>query len=180
MTFHPNKLPFKGVLTQLGVPSDKAPSGARGHRVILTEEAAREALPGLIGMAVDYKAGWDGHDSRQKVGIITDAEIKKSEIRIAGYLFSRDFPEVENRAAADYHSKNLGMSYELADAHVADMRKDIWTLTRVFFIGAAILLREKAAYNATSFSLVRAPLGMRIAAEFEGLKLQAVVDEQYQ
>jgi hypothetical protein len=72
---HPNRLPFEGVLTLLDVASDKAPSGARGHRVVLTREAAEAALPSLLGMAVDYKAGWDGHDARQKCGIITSAEV---------------------------------------------------------------------------------------------------------
>ena len=43
------------------------------------------------------------------------------------------------------------MSYELADAHVADMRASVWTLTRATFTGAAILLKEKAAYRGTSF-----------------------------
>ena len=37
---HPNRLPFEGCLTLVDLPSDKAPSGARGHRVVLTREAA--------------------------------------------------------------------------------------------------------------------------------------------
>jgi hypothetical protein len=49
----------------------------------------------------------------------------------------------------------MGMSYELADAHVADMHAQLWTLTRATFTGAAILLRDKAAYRATSFRLCR-------------------------
>jgi hypothetical protein len=47
----------------------------------------------------------------------------------------------------------MGMSYELADAHVADMAASVWTLTRATFTGAAILLRDKAAYRDTAFSL---------------------------
>ena len=61
---HPNKLPFEGCLTLVDVASDRAPSGARGHRVVLTRAAAETALPSLLGMAVDYKSGWDGHDAR--------------------------------------------------------------------------------------------------------------------
>ena len=30
---HPNRMPFEGVLTLVDVASDRAPSGARGHRV---------------------------------------------------------------------------------------------------------------------------------------------------
>lgn len=148
---HPNRLPFEGVLTLVNTPSDKAPNGARGHRVILTREAAEAALPSLLGMAVDYKAGWDGHDARQKCGIITAAQIEGNAITVAGYLYARDYPEMEEKIQAS--STEMGMSYELADAHVADMRSSVWTLTRATFTGAAILLRDKAAYRRTSFRL---------------------------
>ena len=152
---HPNRLPFEGVLTLVDVPSDKAPSGSRGHRVVLTREAAEMALPSLLGMAVDYKAGWDGHDARQKCGIITAAEIDENKVTVAGYLFAKDFPEMERKIQEGGEAGLMGMSYELADAHVADMRASIWTLTRATFTGAAILLREKAAYRGTSFRVKR-------------------------
>lgn len=155
---HPNRLPFEGCLTLVDVPSDKAPSGARGHRVVLTRAAAEAALPSLMGMAVDYKAGWDGHDARQKCGIITRAELQEKRLMVEGYLFARDFPEIEAKVGRDLHaevSRSMGMSYELADAHVADMHAQIWTLTRATFTGAAILLREKAAYRETSFRVGR-------------------------
>ena len=149
---HPNRLPFEGVLTLVDVPSDKAPSGSRGHRVVLTRSAAEAALPSLLGMAVGYKAGWDGHDARQKCGIITAAELDGRELSVKGYLFARDFPEVDTDLG---HDGAMGMSYELADAHVEDMRAPVWTLTRATFTGAAILLREKAAYRETSFRVRR-------------------------
>ena len=157
---HPNRLPFEGCLTLVDVPSDKAPSGARGHRVVLTRAAAEAALPSLLGMAVDYKAGWDGHDARQKCGIITSASLDGQKLMVEGYLFARDFPEIEQKVLGETEEKPeatklMGMSYELADAHVADMRASVWTLTRATFTGAAILLRDKAAYRATSFRVRR-------------------------
>ena len=164
---HPNRLPFEGCLTLVDVPSDKAPSGARGHRVVLTREAAETALPSLLGMAVDYKAGWDGHDARQKCGIITSAHLEEGKLLVGGFLFARDFPEMEAKvggvaAGADCA---MGMSYELADAHVADMRDAVWRLTRATFTGAAILLRDKAAYRATSFRVnLKAVSGLGRAA----------------
>ena len=145
---HPNRVPFEGILTYVDVPSDRAPSGARGRRVVLTRAAADQAL----GMAVDFCPGWDGHDARRKCGIITDAEIEGARIRVAGYLFGRDFPEVE-RHLRTTPAEQMGMSYELADAHVEDMRATVWRLTRVTFTGAAILLRDKAAYGQTAFKL---------------------------
>jgi hypothetical protein len=153
---HPNRLPFEGCLTLVDVPSDKAPSGARGHRVVLTRTAAEAALPSLLGMAVDYKAGWDGHDARQKCGIITAAHLKGRKLLVSGYLFARDFPEMEAKiGGGNTEAGEMGMSYELADAHVADMKASVWTLTRATFTGAAILLRDKAAYRGTSFRLGR-------------------------
>ena len=153
---HPNRLPFEGCLTMVDVPSDQAPSGARGHRVVLTHTAAEAALPSLLGMAVDYKAGWDGHDARQKCGIITGAHLEGRKLLVKGYLFAKDYPEMEAKiGGAVTAAGEMGMSYELADAHVADMRAPVWTLTRATFTGAAILLRDKAAYRGTSFRLRR-------------------------
>jgi len=152
VTDHPNRAPFTGVLTRVDEPSTKAPSGARGHRVILTRAAALAALPSLLGMAVDYAPSWDGHDARRKCGIITQADVEGPELQVAGYLFAKDFPEVERQMRQGLPG-SMGMSWELADAHVEDMRAEIWTLTRATFTGAAILLREKAAYRHTSFEL---------------------------
>ena len=149
---HPNRVDFEGVLTVVNTPSDKAPAGARGHRVILTREAAEKALPSLLGMAVDYRPGWDGHDAKRKIGLITEANVAGKQLVVRGYLYARDFPEVA-AAIATKARDSMGMSYELADARVEDIRADIWKLTRVTFTGAAILLREKAAYRDTSFRM---------------------------
>lgn len=153
---HPNRARFTGVLTRVDEPSDKPPSGARGHRVILTRAAALAALPSLLGMAVDFVPSWDGHDARRKCGIITEADVEGGRLRVAGYLYAKDFPEVE-RQVRESAPGAMGMSWELADAHVADMRAEVWTLTRATFTGAAILLREKAAYRNTSFELAAQP-----------------------
>ena len=149
---HPNRVPFEGVLTIVDAPSDKAPSGARGHKVILTRGAVEAALPSLLGMAVDYRPGWDGHDARRKIGVLTEATLRGSKLAVGGYLYARDFPDVA-KAIQEHAPESLGMSYEIADARVENVRAEIWKLTRVTFTGAAILLREKAAYRATSFRM---------------------------
>ena len=153
---HPNRIPFEGVLTLVNTPSDKPPAGARGHRVLLTREAAERAIPSLLGMAVDYRPGWDGHDSRCKIGLLTEATVAGNHLNVRGYLYARDFPDVA-KAIQAHAPHALGMSYEIADAKVEDMRADIWKLTRVTFTGAAVLLRDKAAYRATGFSMASWP-----------------------
>jgi hypothetical protein len=149
---HPNRVPFEGVLTLVNSASDKSPAGARGHRVILTREAAESALPSLLGMAVDYRPGWDGHDARRKIGLLTEANLVGQRLMVRGYLYARDFPDVAAEISAS-KTNALGMSYELADVRAEDMRAEVWKLTRVTFTGAAILLRDKAAYRATSFRM---------------------------
>ncbi len=150
---HPNRVPFSGVLTLLDAPSDRAPAGAAGHRVVLPSRVAEAALPSLLGMAVDYAPGLRGHDVRRKIGVITSAETRGRRLEISGYLFGKDFPEVvrELRAMRD----RLGMSYEVTSVRVADPSAEIWVLEHVVFTGAAILERDAAAYQTTSLAASR-------------------------
>ncbi len=282
---HPNRAPFRGVLTFVDVASDRAPAGAQGHRVLLTRAAAERALPSLLGMGLDYAPTLDRHDSRRKVGVITSAEISPpltahacfestrnpftcasgrspalghggfnreesaraagagmcsprrepwasgedqqvpegrqrfspatfrmatparsdkpalsvavhvrpasaaearifgasaiaghltsarqmpdshdratSRVEVAGYIFARDFPELmrELRAqssrvdAGDFARGGLGMSYEIADAQIDDIRTAVWTVSDFVFTGAAVLRRDKAAYQGTWIEL---------------------------
>ena len=119
---------------------------------MLTREAAEKALPSLLGMAVDYKPSWDGHDARRKIGLLTEADLVGEKLMVKGYLYARDFPDVQ-KAMQAHAPGAMGMSYEIADARVEDMRATVWKLTRATFTGAAILLRDKAAYRGTSFRL---------------------------
>jgi hypothetical protein len=150
-TFHPNRRGFTGILTQVDTVSRMAISGSRGHKVILTRGAVEEDLHTLIGMAVDYKSGWEGHNARQKVGVITAAKLKGKDLVIEGFLYVKDYPEIVKELS---DPKNpMGMSYELADAHVEDLRATVWKVTKVAFTGAAILYQNRAAYSGTKFEL---------------------------
>lgn len=253
---HPNREAFCGVLTLVDVPSQRSPSGARGHQVVLTRAAAEAALPSLLGMALDYALSYDRHDVQRKVGVITQAEVVGHTLEIGGYLFARDFPEVVKKIAGsgrrerpakaaslllpktvragtvhaekifgavdvsggvhcraalgpngqecpfphDQESAHcsglttlakrllhltialrggsrkreeedefvqralpaeslqaedagLGMSYEVTGVELVNARARVWTLTKVIFTGAAILRRDKAAYQDTWIEL---------------------------
>jgi len=216
---HPNRAGFRGVLTVVDVPSQRAPSGSKGHRVVLTKAAAEEALPSLLGMALDYSPSFDRHDVRRKVGVITSAEVVGRNLEISGYLYAKDFPEIveeigkSGRAGVGHFGKHrarseaaasgvalsglrsegvhlraslaaavgglrsllacrqgsrrdagsalqageaigpLGMSYEIANAVTEDMRARVWVLRKVTFTGAAILRKDKAAYQETWIEL---------------------------
>jgi len=160
---HPNRTEFHGVLTLVDSVSDRAPSGARGHRVMLTKKAAEEALPSLLGMALDYSPSLDRHDMQRKVGVITRANIVGRKLQVGGHLFEKDFPEIVEEVRRSQRrellsepgmtGELLGMSYEVTNTSVSDSRSSVWMLTRVTFTGAAILKREKAAYRDTRIEL---------------------------
>ncbi len=166
---HPNRAGFRGVLTIVDVASDKSPSGARGHRVLLTRRAAEAAIPSLMGMGLDYSPALDRHDAQRKIGVITRAEIVGRMIEVGGFLYARDFPEIVAEigrprrtstsvsAGADRNVRaaraGLGMSYEITDALVEDIKASVWVLNRVTFTGAAVLRRDKAAYCSTWIEL---------------------------
>lgn len=166
---HPNRVGFRGVLTLVDVASEKPPAGARGHRVLLTKRATEAAIPSLLGMGLDYAPGLDRHDVRRKVGVITRAEIVGRRVEVGGFLYARDFPEIveeigrvptlaqrtrkDGATAARVGSASLGMSYEIADAQIEDIKATVWVLNKVTFTGAAILRREKAAYQGTWIEL---------------------------
>src|ERR1044072_5793341 len=122
---HPNRVGFRGVLTFVGVPSDRSPSGARGHRVTIPRKVVDDAIPSLLGMALDYAPTWDRHDVRRKVGIIRRAEVVGNGLEVGGYLFAKVFPEIveevarsgkrpgRNARERSSSSQELGMSYEV-------------------------------------------------------------------
>lgn len=104
---HPNREAFRGVLTLVDVASDRPPSGARGHRVVLTRSAAERALPSLLGMGLDYAPSLDRHDTRRKVGVITRAEIVGRNIEFGRVSVCERFPGDRARNSSSGAWKSL-------------------------------------------------------------------------
>jgi hypothetical protein len=226
---HPNRAGFRGVLTVVDEPSQRAPSGSKGRRVMLTKGAAEAALPSLLGMALDFAPSFDRHDVRRKVGVITSAEVVGRNLEVGGYLYAKDFPDIVAEVAksgrrtsdagprtaiprsgkgdggevwtsgpsqraemrtegarlraslsaavkeirsltmsirgetgidttdlafsAAAGAAELGMSFEVTDVALADSSARVWTLMKVTFTGAAILRKDKAAYQDTWIEL---------------------------
>jgi len=147
---HPNKMPFSGCLVKLDEESTEAPHGTGGRRIVLSSEAAERALESLLGMAVDFTPAFDGHDAQSKVGIITSANVVGNEIQIAGFIYAADFPEIA--ASIKALKTVLGFSFEAQDIEVLDPGADVLTITDLAFTGAAILRKDKAAYQTTSLA----------------------------
>jgi hypothetical protein len=152
---HPNRMPFSGIMTRIDRPSDAAPHGANGKRVTITRAAAEKALSSILGMAVDFTPSFDGHDRKQKIGLITAATIQDDPldgdfIRIEGFLYAADFPQEAAQIQTD--KDLLGFSWEIAQVHVESLDTNPLAITDCVFTGAAILLKDKAAYTSTSLA----------------------------
>ena len=146
---HPNRMPFRGVLTRIDQPSDAPPGGASGKRTLIPHSVAEAALPSLLGMAIDYTDDFDGHDRQQKIGLITEAQIVGDGLEIAGFFYAKDFPAQCERIRAEKDA--LGFSYE-CDARIQDVNADIWEISHCVFTGAAALYKHLAAYTTTSLA----------------------------
>ena len=147
---HPNKMPFSGVLTRVGLPSDAPPGGSGGRRVVVTKEAAEAAIGSLLGMAIDFTPDYDGHDTQAKIGIITSAVVNGNAVEIEGFVYASDFPAEAAHIRA--HKSALGFSFEAQRIRVADPSADPLVITECVFTGAAILRKDKAAYRTTSLA----------------------------
>lgn len=145
---HPNRMPFSGVLTRIDQPSDTAPHGSDGKRVMLTREAATAALDTLLGMGVNYNP--TGHSPQVKVGIIDDATIEGDAVCVKGFIYAADFPA--EAAEIKKHKDVLGMSFEARSLMTDDPEANPVPIVDCVFTGAAILLKDKAAYTTTSIS----------------------------
>jgi hypothetical protein len=142
---HPNKMRFKGVLVRLDEPSTKPPNGSDGHKILLPTSVAKARLSTLIGMGLNYDPSLKQHAPRRKVGIINKAWIEGKDLWVEGHIWKGDFQEAET----DLKQKDLGMSMEIGDVHVEDVKADIWNITDCTFNGATILYKNAAAYAKT-------------------------------
>lgn len=163
---HPNKVPFSGVLTRIDQPSDNPVGGAKGKRVLIPKAIAESSLASLLGMGVDYKPKLDGHDAQNKIGVITGATVEGDGIHIEGFLYGADFPAAVSEIRKQ--KRKLGFSYE-AQAAVANWNADPVEVTSCVFTGAAILLKDKAAYTSTS-------LEARASTEIEEMDIKELMD----
>lgn len=147
---HPNKAPWRGILTRIDEPSTRPPNGSGGHRVLIPRAVCEAALPSLIGMAIDVSGDLKDHDHQLKIGIITDAEIAGRDVYVNGIMYAKDFADIVARIRAN--KPQLGMSYEIAEVDVDDPSAEVWTLNHFVFTGAAILRRDAAAYAQTAIA----------------------------
>lgn len=154
---HPNKMPFSGILTYFDTPSDEAPHGSNGRKVLIPSAVGVPALDSMVGMAVNFVRGRE-HAPQDKIGIITDASAGEptehgTPVYISGFIYAHDFPDdaLEIKMA----QSSLGFSYETTNTLLTDSvynGEAVALVTQVVFTGASILTASDGAYTKTSLA----------------------------
>ena len=134
---------FEGVLFIVGKPSKVPPRGSRGHNVILLPSAIEDALRDLPGKELDSSECLSTHNRNNKIGRIERAFIVGDMFCIAGECYNRGDNIIQLQASGE----RLGLSYDILNGHVDDMRNLIYRVSRATFIGAAVLKQSKAAHR---------------------------------
>lgn len=145
-----NRLPFTGTLFIVGEPSDRPPHGTGGKKLLIDEVTAKAALDSIIGMPVNANIKLDDHVQRLKVGVITAATIEGNRFNVSGHLFDKDFPRETNAIRLAAARNEAGMSLETTKTLLQDFifnGEIVAKAVSLVFTGAAILLKENAAYG---------------------------------
>lgn len=151
---HPNRVPFRGVVAKLDQPSDGAPHGTMGRRIIIPSALASELSPGLLLAPINIDRALSGHDLSRVIGSITNAYVEGSDWVVEGVLFGKNFPDEVDLIKAEKDS--LGMSIEMSHLQwVNPFALGTITMKMATPTGAAILLKKKAAYQTTTLAASR-------------------------
>ena len=135
---------FSGVLLIADKPSTKPPSGARGHRILVTKGTLRKSIKSLIGAPLWASSCLSKHDRiSNRVGTIHEATLDEDFLIISGEIDRSDDRFLSIQASQE----TLGLSFDALDCTVKDMRERVWVLDSVNLIGATVLYRRKASFR---------------------------------
>jgi hypothetical protein len=161
---HRNAVPFEGVALFVDVPTDRAGhfthadtrQTVEAQRVLFKRSAVEQALPSLLGMAVCAdETNFAGQANRNKVGFISEAWIEGNELRLRGFLYGLDFPDLIE--AMKTMRNKLGMCPAYRDfiiEYPTEPNPEVIEMRELLFTGVAILKKVKAGFDRTSVRLL--------------------------
>jgi hypothetical protein len=134
---------FEGILFLLNKPPAQSPRGCRGHKILFTPATIEKALEQLPGKPLFSSQCLTTHDITNPIGIIEKAFIVGDMFCISGSMHEEKFISQHLNASGE----TLGLSFDVLNANIEDLRQVIWTCIKADFIGATMLLQSKAAYR---------------------------------
>ena len=154
---HCNKMAWEGCITKLGSPSDGAPGGADGHRVVITHDAGTAYHKTFEGMPLNCTFGegffgggedvFTGHGDLI-IGYIEKSWVSGDELMASGFIWKDNFPGVAFQAINAKDS--LGFSVEMYCPDCEFGEDDDFVYIKQFTgTGCAMLFSECAAFGDT-------------------------------
>lgn len=145
-------MPFTATFMVIDSPSDGVPFGA-SDQIIIDKTEAEKSVSSMDLMAVDCVwSDWfpedcmTGHDSRNKIGLVEKAYIEGNEMKMKGFIYALDFPDIA------FFIKNATSSLGFSMECIAGIEKQddgYEHMTDVTFTGVAILFKNLAAFEST-------------------------------
>ena len=170
----PNWFPFTGTCLFVDEPSSGIPSGGSEDKpVLFPKDEVEKSLTTFENMGVDCvwpeygcpEYALTGHDTRNKIGVISSAEIVGNEVVIKGGLWEWDFEDVCDMVKLAKSS--LGWSVEVR-MYIEDSG-DYYTATDLEFSGVALLYASAASFDKTYLAAKRKDVDKMSKEEMQAL-----------
>lgn len=150
---HPNKMKFTATVMYLDKYSDGVPDGS-WNKILLEKSECEKSLETMNLMGVNCvwdewgKANWqfDGHDPKNKIGVVENTYIEGNELKIDGIIYKRDFSDISQFIRNAMES--MGFSIEAAYSDWEETEEGI-IIRDVEFTGVSMLFKNCAAYSDT-------------------------------
>lgn len=144
-----NRRPFEGVLFKVDTPSDGAPHGTDGLRLIIPRAVAQKAAETIAGQPINAHPEFTDHDIKSNIGVFTGARIDGDEFIVTGYTFGYNMAEEMQNMSALQH--DLGMSFEGFAITTAEERDgEMYAVAESMSLcGGTVLYKDLAAYKTT-------------------------------
>ena len=151
---HSNKMKFTATVMYLDQYSDGVPDGSVWEKILLEKSECEKSLETMNLMGINCvwdeygKANWqfDGHDPRNKIGVVENTYIEGNELKIDGIIYKRDFYDISQFIRNTMES--MGFSIEASFNDWEETEEGL-IIRDVEFTGVSMLFKNCAAYSDT-------------------------------
>jgi len=162
MSQHPNLVPIEGIAARLGVPAEhthalnyEAQTLTAGNRLFISTavaEACIETIPGMgIAALTEPYNGLEPYTVnavRRKVGFLRESSVDGDLLRVKGYVYGWDFPDLMKEIAAGTLGMCLAVTYPID----SEVRDGVVHLRQFVCTGIGLLRREHCGFQGTEVS----------------------------
>ena len=180
----PNKMFITGCITKIGTPSDGAPCGSDGRRVMFTPESIEACGQTWVNSPVNAEstdeASWwwenplSGHSSIN-IGTITKVWAEDENCMAKIVVWKDKYPDIADLIVCGMASLGFSIECYSTKEHDAD---GITVIDEFEGCGCAILWKAKAAFEGTFISQLAAARQKGMMEGMEKKKMAAAEDEQ--